>query len=116
MSDIVPTTVLAKRGLAAVGGIAGGIILFVLSALPSFFGIAAGALIAIIGVISLSSRESGEKLPGAICLGAGILTVLSKLGFLGGIARFLLGAGCLGLIILGVWNLVQFLQGMKSRS
>ncbi|MDR2767184.1 MAG: hypothetical protein LBB82_02530 [Treponema sp.] len=116
MNDIVPTTVLAKRGLAAVGGIVGGVVLYTLSALPSFFGIAAGVIVGVIGFISLSSRESGDRLPGAICLAAGVLTVLSKLGFLGGTARFLLAAGCLGLVVLGVWNLIKFLQGMKSRS
>jgi hypothetical protein len=116
MNDIVPVNEVAKRGVVAVGGIAGGIILFVLGSLPVIAGIIAGAVIGIVGIAALSSKDPGDKLPGLIADAAGALAVVSRFPVLGGMARFLLGAGAAALLALGIWNAIKFFKGMKSRS
>jgi hypothetical protein len=116
MNDIVPVNEVAKRGVVAVGGIAGGIILFILGSLPLFAGIIAGAVIGIVGIAALSSKDPGDKLPGLVAAGAGALAIVSRFPVLGGMARFLLGAGAVALLAMGIWNAVKFFRGMKSRS
>jgi hypothetical protein len=120
MNDIVPANEVAKRGVAAVGAIAGSILLFVLGALPLVVGIIAGAVVALAGFAVLSSKNPADKLPGLITAGAGILTLAARLPFvralLGGAAGFLLKAGAFALLGIGIWNLVKFLSGMKSRA
>ncbi|GAB1481588.1 hypothetical protein MASR2M78_04030 [Treponema sp.] len=116
MNDLVPTNVLAKQGVAAVGGLAGGLGLLILGALPSVFGIVAGVVIGLIGLGALSSKEPADKVAGGIAAAAGGLAVLSKIGFLGGIASSLLGIATVGLLGLGAWNGFKFLKGLKSRA
>jgi hypothetical protein len=116
MNDIVPVNEVAKRGVVAVGGIAGGIVLFILSALPALAGIITGAVIGIVGIAALSSKDPGDKLPGLAAAAAGALAIISRLPLLGGVARFLLGAGAVALLATGIWNAVKFFRGMKSRS
>lgn len=116
MNDIVPTNVLAKQGVAAVGGIAGGLGLMVLGSLPWIFGIAAGGVVAIVGLSALSSHEAADKRVGVLVTGAGALAILSKLPFLGGIAGGLLGLGTIGLLGMGIWNAWKFMKGLKSRA
>jgi hypothetical protein len=116
MNDIVPVNEVAKRGVIAVGGIVGGIILFILGSLPPVAGIIAGALIGIVGFAALSSKDPGDRLPGLVAAAAGALAIVSGLPILGGLAKFLLGAGAVALLAMGIWNAVKFLKGMKSRS
>ncbi|MDR2049792.1 MAG: hypothetical protein LBP69_10095 [Treponema sp.] len=116
MNDIVPVNEVAKRGVAAVGGIAGGIILFVLGSLPPVAGIIAGAVIGIAGIAVLSSKDPADKLPGLVTVAAGALAVVSRFPLVGGAARFLLGAGAAALLAVGIWNAIKFFKGMKSRS
>jgi hypothetical protein len=116
MNDIVPVNEVAKRGVIAVGGIAGGIVLFILGSLPTVAGIIAGAVIGVVGIAALSSKDPGDKLPGLVAAGAGALAIVSRFPILGGLARFLLGAGAIGLLAMGIWNAVKFFKGMKSRS
>lgn len=116
MNDIVPTNVLAKQGVAAVGGIAGGIGLMILGGLPSLFGIIAGAVVGIIGLGAMGSPDPADKRAGIIALVAGGLTVLSKVGIFSGFASGLLGIATAGLIGMGVWNAFKFFKGLKSRA
>jgi hypothetical protein len=120
MNDIVPANEVAKRGVAAVGCVAGGVLLFVLGALPSIMGIIAGSVVAIVGFTAISSKDPAGRFSGIVAAGAGILAVAANLPFiktvLGGAARFLLGMGAFALFALGVWNLILFLRGMKSRA
>jgi hypothetical protein len=44
------------------------------------------------------------------------LAIVSRFPVLGGMARFLLGAGAVALLAMGIWNAVKFFRGMKSRS
>jgi hypothetical protein len=116
MNDIVPVNEVAKRGVVAVGGIVGGIVLFILGSLPTIAGIIAGAVIGVVGIAALSSKDPGDKLPGLVVAAAGALAIVSRLPIVGGLARFLLGAGAVGLLAVGIWNAVKFFRGMKSRS
>ncbi len=116
MNDLVPQRTLTKQGVAAVGGLAGGIGLLVLGALPSVFGIAAGAVVALIGLAAATSKEASEKRSGFIVAAAGALALLSKIPFLSGLAGPLLGLATIGLFGMGLWNGIKFFKGLKSRS
>ncbi|MDR2102304.1 MAG: hypothetical protein LBP43_07010 [Treponema sp.] len=123
MNDIVPerpasANVLTKQGVAAVGGIAGGILLFVMGALPLPLGIAAGALVALVGVGALFSRDPEDRKPGVVITVAGFLAILARVPIvpLRSFAGLLLGIGAIGLLAMGIWKGIQFLKGLKSRS
>jgi hypothetical protein len=116
MNDIVPTTnVLAKQGVTAVGGVVGGIVLLILGHLPSIFGIVAGALVGVIGLGAMGSKEPTDRRAGLIATIAGGLTILSKVPFLSGIAGGLLGIATVGLLGMGIWNGIKFFRGLKKR-
>ncbi|MDR3160304.1 MAG: hypothetical protein LBU28_01665 [Spirochaetaceae bacterium] len=123
MKDIVPgrptpAGELSKQGVTAVGGIAGGILLLVLRALPPVAGIIAGAVAGAVGLGALFSRDAGDRKPGLIITAAGLLGILAKapVPLIRPVAAFALGIGALGLLALGVWKAFQFLRGLKSRS
>jgi hypothetical protein len=123
MHDIVPerptpTNVLTKQGVAAVGGIAGGILLFIMRALPVPLGIIAGAVVALVGVGALFSKDPEDRKPGMIITVAGILAVLARAPIppLRSFAGVLLGIGAVGLLAMGIWKGIKFLKGLKSRS
>jgi hypothetical protein len=120
MNDMVPVNEVAKRGVRAAACIGGGIVLFVLGALPPIAGIIAGALAGAVGSAALASKDPSDKIPGLVTAAAGVLAVAANLPFiraiLRGPAKFILGAGALFLLGAGIWNLVSFLRGMKSRS
>ncbi|MFP3089211.1 hypothetical protein LQZ21_02665 [Treponema sp. TIM-1] len=123
MNDMVPerlapADVLAKQGVAAVGGIAGGILLFIMGALPLPLGIAAGVIVALVGVGALFSKDPEDRKPGMIVTAAGFLAILARLPIapLKSFAGFLLGIGAVGLLAMGIWKGIKFLKGLKSRS
>jgi hypothetical protein len=116
MNEPVSTGTVAKRGVFMVAGIAGSVVLTVLGALPSVFGIAAGLLVLILGIGAFASKEPGDRIPGLACTASGILAILARLPFLGGIAKWLLGVGAFALLVLGIWNGITFFLGLKSRS
>ncbi len=116
MNEIVPTSVLAKQGVSAIAGIAGGVGLLVLGGLPSIFGIVAGAVVGLIGFGALASPDAADKRAGVIVAAAGGLTVLAKIGLFAGLANTFLGIATVGLLGMGVWNGVKFMMGLKSRA
>jgi hypothetical protein len=121
MNDIVPdgnltpTSVLAKQGVTAIGGIAGGIVCLVMGALPPVVGIVVGGAAAVIGISAILSKDPGDKKPGILIAAAGALAVFSKVGMIKPIAGTLLSIGALGLLGLGIWNGIKFLKGLKKR-
>jgi hypothetical protein len=120
MNDLEPaypgsTKKLAKQGVSAVGGIAGGIVLFVLGALPPVAGIIAGAVVTAVGIGALLSRDPEDRKPGLLVTIGGALAIFSKVGIVRPLAGTLLGIGALGLLALGIWNGIKFLKGLKSR-
>ena len=118
MNDVVPTRTLAKQGVAAVGGIAGGIGLWVLSGLAHIpvIGLVAGGIVTIIGLGALSSHEAEDKRGGLIATAAGGLTILSNIPFFAGLAGGLMGIAIFGLLGTGAWNAYKFIKGLKSRA
>lgn len=118
MNDMVPTSTLAKQGVAAVGGIAGGLGLWVLRALSHIpiVGLAVGGLVALVGVGALSSREPEDKRAGIVTAAAGGLTVLSNIGLFAGAANGLMGIAIVGLLAMGGWNAYKFMKGLKTRA
>ena len=122
MNDIIPgggytpTSVLAKQGVTAIGGIAGGVLLLIMGALPPVAGIIAGVVVGIVGLGAFFSKDPADKKPGAIIAAAGVLAALSRIPIFGGLAGGLLGLGTFGLFAMGIWNGVKFLRGLKSRS
>jgi hypothetical protein len=110
-----PTKELAKQGVAAVGGLAGGIGLFIMGALPPVIGVIAGVVVGVVGIGALLSGDPGDKKPGLVVTIAGGLAILSKIGIVRPLAGTLLAIGAAGLLGLGIWKGVQFLKGLKSR-
>ena len=116
-----PTTSnLAKLGLTAVGCTAGGIFLFILQAIARFrvLGLIVGAVICVLGIISLKSKDPADTKAGAVITVAGVLTVLSKTGIplIKAAAGTLLSIGAVGLLAMGIWNGIKFFIGLKKRS
>jgi hypothetical protein len=111
MGEIVPRKEVSRDGLKAVGGLAGGAALMLLSGLGTVPGVIIGGVLTLAGLGLTASRE--DRLAGGIAAGAGALTVLSKLlGFGGG----LLFVGGAALLISGSVSLVNFIRKLKSRS
>jgi hypothetical protein len=118
VSEPTPTNVLTKQGVAAVGGIAGGVLLFIMRALPLPLGIIAGAVVALVGVGALLSKDPTDRKPGIIITAAGILAILARAPIppLRAFAGILLGIGAFGLFAMGIWKGFKFFKGLKSRS
>jgi hypothetical protein len=114
--DYTPTNVLAKQGITAVGGIVGGLALIIMRALPPFIGIIAGVVVGVIGVGGILSKDPEDRKPGILAAAAGALSILSRVGIIRPLAGTLLGISALGLLVLGVWNGIKFIKGLKGRS
>jgi len=111
MSDIVPRSVLAKQGVQGVGAVAGGVVLFVLAG-GGWFGIIAGAILTL-GGLALSGSKS-DRTAGIVTAVVGAATLLT--GIFGGPFMWLMKAA--GFVFLGggIYLLVKFFQGLRSRS
>ncbi len=125
MSDLVPqkndeytpTSVLAKQGVAAVGCLAGGLVLLLVGAFPTWLTIAVGVIAAAAGLgAPLITKDREDKKAGIVAAIVGGLFILSEIPIVGGLAGFCLGAATLGLFGLGIWKGIQFIKGLKARS
>ena len=114
--DYTPTNVLAKQGMTAIGGIVGGVALMIMRALPPLIGIIAGVIVGVIGIGGILSKDPEDRKPGFLAAAAGALSILARIGIIRPLAGTLLGISALGLLILGIWNGVKFLKGLKGRS
>ena len=114
--DYTPTTVLAKQGITAVGGIVGGAALIIMRALPPFIGIIAGVVVGVIGIGGILSKDPEDRKPGFLAAAAGALSILARIGIIRPLAGTLLGISALGLLAMGIWNGVKFIKGLRSRS
>ena len=106
----------AKNGILMAGGFLGALILFVLKALPGFFALIIGGLLLFFGYGILSSKNEKDTLAGLACVAAGALTILSKIPLIKHPAGWLLKAGAIILLIMGVWNGIKFVLSAKNRS
>ena len=117
--DGVPSaSKLSKLGVTAVGYTAAGIGLFVLQFFARFrgLGIIVGAIVCLLGIGSLISKDQADKKAGFFITAAGALALLSKIPFLAPFAGTLLSIGAVGLLALGIVNGIKFIFGLKKRS
>ncbi|MDR2079769.1 MAG: hypothetical protein LBP74_08630 [Treponema sp.] len=114
--NYTPTNVLAKQGMAAIGGIACGVALIIMRALPPVIGIIAGVIVGVIGIGGILSKDPDDRKPGILAAAAGGLSILARVGIIRPLAGTLLSISALGLIVMGVWNGIKFLKGLKGRS
>ncbi len=101
------------RGVIATGGGLGLFLFNSLLHLPLVGWVVGGALL-VLGVMGVLGRNRTDKTSGALLIGAGVLGLASIL--FGRFTGFILGVGSLGLIGYGVFNLIKFTRGLKSRS
>jgi hypothetical protein len=117
MSDIVPRSQVTKSGMKAVGAVAGGVGLLVLSSLGAVLGLIAGGVLTVVG-LSLTGSKS-DRTAGAVTAAAGIVTVVSALHQFIPLfpnLSWLMWIPGVGLIAAGIYSLVKFFRGVKSRS
>jgi hypothetical protein len=122
MNDLIPgdgnytsTNVLAKQGMTAIGGIVGGAALIIMRVLPPVIGIIAGVIAGVIGIGGILSKDPDDRKPGILAAAAGGLSILARVGVIRTLAGTLLSISALGLIVMGVWNGIKFLKGLKER-
>jgi len=117
-NNVPSTSKLSKQGLTSVVCAAGGIFLIVLQLVSRFrvLGLIAGAVVCVIGIGALMSRDPTDRKPGAVITTAGVLVLLSKIPRIAPFAGTLLTIGAVGLLAVGVYNGVKFLRGLKNRS
>ena len=118
--EIPSASTLSKLGITAIGYSAGGIFLFILQVVSRFrvFGLIAGAVVCLLGIGSLLSKDPADRKAGVIITAAGVLAILSKSGIPGitQVTGTLLAIGAVGLLALGIWNGIKFFIGLKKRS
>jgi len=120
IDDIPSTATVSKLGITAIVYIAGGIFIFILQAFSRLrgLGLVAGAVVCVIGIISLVSKDPADRKAGIIITIAGILVLLSKIRipFIAPVSATLLSIGGIGLLAMGIINGIKFLIGLKKRS
>lgn len=100
------------RGVVSTGAGIGIVVFNSLLHLPVIGIVISGALIAL-GVMGLVGKNRTDKTSGTVLMAAGGLGVASI--FLKGLTGFLFGVGGVGLIGYGVFNLIKFAKGLKSK-
>jgi len=118
IDDIPSTASLSKMGITAIGYTAGGIFIFLLQAFTrvKLLGPIVGAVVCVIGVTSLMSKDPADKKAGGIITAAGVLVLLSKIPAIAPAAATLLSIGGIGLLAMGIINGIKFFIGLKKRS
>lgn len=124
MNDLVPksTQEIRKTGVVGVGSSIAGVGLLVLNALSGgWLGIIGGGLVALGGLGIMNSSETADKRMGGLVTAAGAVTAVASifrliglrgLGALGSGALWVAGFGLLGV---GIYNIIRFVKGLKSR-
>ena len=118
--EAVPTNTLAKRGVAAIAQIAGGVLFLVMHAFGGRLrplGIGLGLVVGGIGIAALLSKDPEDRKPGIIMTIAGALELMYqlKVPLVAGLSGWLFTVASLGLLALGIFNAIRFRKGLKSR-
>lgn len=113
MGELVPRKEMVKQAMMGIGGIGGGIAIFLLGGLPWLAGMIAGGIIAVIG-LALSSTKK-DRTAGLMTLGAGALLAISKIPAIGGLAGFILGVAGIGLLVVGGISIYKFIKNLNAR-
>jgi hypothetical protein len=113
MGEIVPRNQVTRSGVKGVGAIAGGVGLLVLSSISAIpvIGAVAGGVLAVIGFALTGSKP--DRGAGVITAAAGIVTVAAAL--IPGL-RWLVWLPGIGLLGAGIYSLVKFARGLKTRT
>jgi hypothetical protein len=120
MGDLVPRKELVRQGTQGIGGVGGGILLFVLRRIAglgaglSVPGLIVGGVIAALGLAVSTSKE--DRTAGLVITGAGILTAIASLPVVSGLAGTLMLLSGLGLLVGGGISLFKFIRNLKKRS
>jgi hypothetical protein len=116
--DIPSTASLSKLGITAIGYTAGAVFLFLLQFFAKLrgLGLVIGAVVCVIGIGSLMSKDPADRKAGFLITAAGALVLLSKIPVIAPAAATLLSIGAIGLLAMGIINGIKFFIGLKKRS
>jgi len=119
LQPIVPRDVLVKQGMSAVGYLASGLLLILITIGSRFglLGIILSAAVLVFGIGALVSKDREDKKPGLLLTAAGAMGLIVRFGIpiLKPIAGTLLGIGAVALFAMGIWKGIKFHLGLKSR-
>jgi hypothetical protein len=109
----VDSTELRSKGTRGVISLGAGIGLLGVQAIINipFVGLVAGGALIVLGILGLVGKTKIDKTGGMLAIAGGVALFALK-----GVASFVIGAGALGLLIYGGWNVFKFVKGLKSRS
>ena len=120
IQPVVPRDVLVKQGMSAVGYLASGLLLILITigSRLGILGIILSAAVLIFGIGALVSKDREDKKPGLVLTVAGIMGLIVRFGIpvLKPIAGTVLGIGAVAMFAMGIWKGIKFLLGLKSRS
>jgi len=117
-TEIVPREKVTKHGVQGVISTAGGIVSFVLAGITTgafhWFGVIVGVVIGVAGLALSSSKH--DRTLGVATTVVGAAVTVASIGLLRGLVHGVLVAGGVVLVGIGVYSLVKFFRGLKSRS
>ncbi|MDR1867469.1 MAG: hypothetical protein LBQ77_04285 [Treponema sp.] len=108
---------LNKRGFRAIIGVAGAVVLGVLVALPIPLGPIIGGMALVGGIGAFCLKQKEYRVPAITCIGIGFLTLAAKIGIQSfrPFASLLLGVSAGISLGFGIWNIIRFFKGLKTR-
>lgn len=114
--DLTKTGVNAVLGI--LGGLAFGVLGFVISKIMPLIGLGLGVFITVLGVKALFSKIKGERKTGLITALVGVVMILffRKVPFVTSFAGMIFSIGAFASFGLGIYNGIRFLIGLKKRS
>ena len=119
LQPVVPRDVLVKQGMSAIGYLASGLLLVLVTAgsKMGILGIVLSGAVLIFGIGALVSRDREDKKPGLILTAAGVMGLIMRFGIpvLKPFAATILGIGAVAMFAMGIWKGIKFLIGLKSR-
>ena len=113
-NELVPRKDMVKQALKGIGGAGGGLVLLILSGLSGLPGLIIGGILTLAGFAITTSKS--DRTAGLVVAGAGILTLIAKIPFIGGLGKILMIIGGLALLGGGIYSLIQFFRNLKARS
>jgi hypothetical protein len=120
----VDSSDLSKRGTRGILSTGAGAGILILNTILHFpvIGAVIGGVLVVLGLSGIFSKTKTDKVAGTVALvvgAAGLASVLGAVPIIGGLARFssmVLGAGAVGLIGYGIYNIVKFVRGLRHRA
>ncbi len=114
MNEIVSRDQLVKQGGKGLAGVGGGIAMLALSGLAPVPSLIIGGIVGVTG-LAVASSSKEDQTAGYVAAGAGALTALTAVPFIGGLAGTIMTLGGVGLLVAGGYSLYRFYKGMRSR-